>query len=90
MTVAEAKIMTDKKHVIIGHDIDPVMIDIARKNARNAGVEEYIDFSVRDFMTTSVMPDFNVISTEMSTANGMEKSFDSTEKDLSTSLEMTK
>ena len=58
MTVAEAKIMTDKKHVIIGHDIDPVMIDIARKNARNAGVEEYIDFSVRDFMTSPIIPSF--------------------------------
>jgi putative N6-adenine-specific DNA methylase len=65
MTVAEAKIMTDKKHTIIGHDIDPMMIDMARRNARNAGVEDYIEFSVRDFMTTSVMPDFNVISTDV-------------------------
>lgn len=64
MTVAEAKIMTDKKHVIIGHDIDPVMIDIARKNARNAWVEEYIDFSVRDFMTSPVTPAWISLSAE--------------------------
>lgn len=69
MAVAEAKIMTDKKHTIIGHDIDPVMIDIARKNARNAWVEEYIDFSVRDFMTSPVTPDFNVIASEAKQSN---------------------
>ncbi len=65
MAVAEAKVMTDKKHTIIWYDIDPMMIDMARKNARNAWVEDYIEFSVRDFMTTSVMPDFNVISTDV-------------------------
>ena len=27
------------------------MIDIAKNNAKRAGVEEYIQFAVRDFMT---------------------------------------
>ena len=62
MSVAQGKVMLNKKHVIIGHDIDPTMIEIAKDNAKNAGVSEYIEFSVRDFMSTSIIPDFNVIA----------------------------
>ena len=64
MAVAEAKIMTDKKHTIIGHDIDQTMIDIARKNARNAGVEDYIEFSSRDFMTSPITPAWISLSSD--------------------------
>lgn len=64
MAVAEAKIMTDKKHIIIGHDIDQSMIDIARKNARNAWVEDYIQFSSRDFMNSPITPTWITLSTE--------------------------
>lgn len=63
--VAKAKEMHDKKHTIIWFDIDPTMIEIAKDNARNAWVADYIDFSVRDFMTTSVMPELpEVISSD--------------------------
>jgi putative N6-adenine-specific DNA methylase len=48
---AESKVMLNKTHTIIGYDIDSRMIDIARKNAKLAGVEEYIQFAVRDFHT---------------------------------------
>ena len=33
------------------------MIEIAKDNAKNAGVADYIECSVRDFMTTSIMPE---------------------------------
>ena len=40
--------MLDKQHTIIASDIDPQMIKIAQENARNAGVEKYIHFEVKD------------------------------------------
>lgn len=54
---AEDKIMLDREHTIIGYDIDPTMIEIAKDNAKNAGVEKYIQFSVRDFLQTPIQPE---------------------------------
>ena len=54
---AKSKMMLGKKHTIIASDIDPEMISIARENARNAGVEEYITFEVKDikeYLTTHI------------------------------------
>ncbi len=48
--VAESKIMLTKEHIIIGYDIDDEMVFTARNNARNAWVEEYIEFKTRDFI----------------------------------------
>ena len=47
--------MLDKQHTIIASDIDPQMIKIAQENAKNAGVEKYISFAVKDindYLTT--------------------------------------
>jgi putative N6-adenine-specific DNA methylase len=40
--------MTEKQHTIIASDNDPKMIEIAKINAKNAGVEKYITFEVKD------------------------------------------
>jgi putative N6-adenine-specific DNA methylase len=45
---AKKKIFLEKQHTIIASDIDPEMIKIAQENAKNAGVEKYIQFSVKD------------------------------------------
>lgn len=45
---AKGKMMLDKQHTIIASDIDPQMIKIAQENARNAWVEKYIRFAVKD------------------------------------------
>jgi len=45
---AKNKVMLNKEHTIIASDIDPEMIKIARENARNAGVENYIQFECKD------------------------------------------
>lgn len=39
---------------ILASDIDPAAIEIARNNARLAGVEEYITFSVQDALTLAL------------------------------------
>ncbi len=57
VTIAEAQVMTSKEHTIIGHDINPTMIEISKDNAKNAWVGSYIEFSQRDFMQTSVTPE---------------------------------
>lgn len=44
--------ITDKPHTIIASDIDATMIAIAKENAANAWVAEYIDFSVQDMTLT--------------------------------------
>ncbi len=44
-------IITSRHHTIIGSDIDEKMIEIAKKNAENAWVGEYIEFSVQDLTT---------------------------------------
>ncbi len=52
---AKWKMMLDKQHTIIASDIDPQMIKIAQENAKNAGVEKYISFAVKDindYLTT--------------------------------------
>lgn len=36
-----------RSHVIIASDVDPVMIEIAKKNAQKAGVAEFITFEVK-------------------------------------------
>jgi len=41
---------------IIGYDRDPAMIEIARRNAENAGVSEYIEWDVKDFFETRKIP----------------------------------
>ncbi len=43
-------------YTIYASDIDPAMIDIARANARRAGVEADIRFSVSDFLESSALP----------------------------------
>lgn len=50
-TLAESKIMLTKEHTIIGYDIDDTMIAIARDNAKNAWVDQYVSFKSRDFIT---------------------------------------
>lgn len=50
---AESEVMLDKQHTIIASDIDPVVIQIAKENAQNAGVSDYIQFSEKD-MTAHV------------------------------------
>lgn len=45
---------TTPQKKIIGWDIDPRAIEIAKKNARAAGVDQYIEFKVKDFLTTTV------------------------------------
>ena len=48
LQAAKNKMMLDKQHTIIASDIDPQMIKIAQENARNAWVEKYISFAVKD------------------------------------------
>ncbi|MBQ9563636.1 MAG: class I SAM-dependent RNA methyltransferase, partial [Lachnospiraceae bacterium] len=45
---AEAGVKTDVSLQIQGYDLDPAMIEGARENARNAGVESLIHLQVRD------------------------------------------
>lgn len=44
---ARDRIIIPEKMDIQGYDIDPQMIDIARENARKAGVDKYIHFQTR-------------------------------------------
>lgn len=53
-TEAETSERTEISGRIIATDIDPEAIEAARKNARAAGVEQYIEFSVCDFRKTEV------------------------------------
>ena len=48
LEAAKKKIFLEKQHTIIASDIDPEMIKIAQDNAKNAGVEKYIAFAVKD------------------------------------------
>ena len=45
---AEAEIVKPGRHLLVGIDIDPEMIAKAKKNAKAAGVADYIDFHVSD------------------------------------------
>jgi cyclopropane fatty-acyl-phospholipid synthase-like methyltransferase len=38
----------------VGFDIDPALIDLAKANARAAGVEDRVDFHVQNVMTADV------------------------------------
>ena len=49
---AEKKIYPSGNYTIHASDIDPAMIQIARENARRAGVAEDIVFSVSDFLSS--------------------------------------
>jgi|SRR5690606_5228918 len=57
----KANIDKTKKIKIIASDISEEAIEIARKNARTAGVEQLIDFIVGDFRTTPIEPAPGVI-----------------------------
>lgn len=54
--LAKAKMMLDKEHTIIASDIDPKMIEIAKANAKNAGVDHYIQFAVKDMKDYITQP----------------------------------
>ena len=47
-TDARERIIIPEKTDIQGYDIDPEMVEIARENARKAGVDKYIHFQTRD------------------------------------------
>ena len=49
--------MTKKEHTIIASDIDPLVVKIAQENARIAGVEEYINFEVKDIKDHIAWPE---------------------------------
>lgn len=46
----DSQIVPTKK--IIGWDIDPEAIEIAKANAKAAGMSQYVEFQCRDFLTT--------------------------------------
>ncbi|MBP5167419.1 MAG: class I SAM-dependent RNA methyltransferase [Oscillospiraceae bacterium] len=48
---------------IIAGDIDPAAIDVARDNARRAGVDKYITFSVADALKTPLPPGRGILAT---------------------------
>ena len=50
---ARGQIRPDVKTNLQGFDLDPKMVDIARRNARRAGVEELIHFQQRDIRDTA-------------------------------------
>jgi putative N6-adenine-specific DNA methylase len=50
---AKARIYPSGKYQIFASDNDATMIDIARKNAKRAGVNEDIIFGVQDFLEES-------------------------------------
>ncbi len=45
---ARERIIIPEKMDIQGYDLDPEMVEIARENARKAGVDKYIHFQTRD------------------------------------------
>lgn len=53
-TKEAAKHKTALSHRIIASDISPEAVEAARNNAREAGVEEHIDFAVSDFADSAV------------------------------------
>jgi predicted RNA methylase len=40
----------------VGLDIDPALIEVAKKNARDAGVESRVEFKVQDVLTADISP----------------------------------
>lgn len=57
------KIDNDVKFKIYGYDIDKEVIKIARENAQIAGVDEYIEFNVKDATTFSSDVEYGFIVT---------------------------
>ena len=55
--------ISDPKTFLYGYDIDPAVIDIARKNAKNAGVDHLIHFQVRDVADMSHSKKYGFILT---------------------------
>ena len=53
----------DTKVYLYGYDIDPAVVDIARKNAKNAGVDHLIHFQVRDVADMSHAKKYGFILT---------------------------
>lgn len=51
------KVDYDKDVRIIASDIEPRMIDIARENAEEIGIDSYIDFSVQDIHDIEIQED---------------------------------
>ncbi len=60
---AREEIVTDVQVDIQGYDIDPEMIEIARINARKAGVEQMIHFQARDIADLSHRKKYGFIIT---------------------------
>jgi putative N6-adenine-specific DNA methylase len=60
---ARDEILTDVETDIQGYDIDPEMIDIARINAKKAGVENMIHFQARDIADLSHRKKYGFIIT---------------------------
>ncbi len=60
---ARDEILTDVETDIQGYDIDPEMIEIARINAKKAGVEHMIHFQVRDIADLSHRKKYGFIIT---------------------------
>ena len=48
---------------LIGYDIDTSVLKLARQNARNAGVADYVDFHARDFHEFSSNRKYGVVIT---------------------------
>ena len=62
--VAEAKQAINDHHVVIyASDIDPNSIAIAKENAKLAGVEDYIEFSVSDFKKINYNEPYGILIT---------------------------
>lgn len=59
--VLKSDIDKTKPIKIIASDISEEAIEIARKNAKTAGVDQLIDFEVGDFRTTTIAPSPGVI-----------------------------
>lgn len=48
-----SKVYPSGKYTLIARDIDPSLIEKARRNAERAGVSEDIHFEIRDFLSDS-------------------------------------
>ena len=55
--------MPDAETFLYGYDIDPTVVDIARKNAKNAKVADHIHFQVRDVADMSHAKKYGFIIT---------------------------
>jgi putative N6-adenine-specific DNA methylase len=53
--------INDAQLTIFASDIDPRAVEIARENAREAGVDAYINFEVKDFRKVDYSKDYSVI-----------------------------